>query len=55
MRSGDPCQCGGRLYVANSEAHGQSQVRYLACDKCGKRPENNKVIVPAEYIRRRSA
>jgi hypothetical protein len=53
MKSGDPCPCGGRLYVANSEPHGAHQVRYLACDRCGNRPPNNKVIVPAEFIRRR--
>lgn len=57
MRSGDPCSergCNGRLHVANSVRSGSSQLQYLACALCGKRPSDNVVIVPAEQIRRRN-
>lgn len=56
MKSGDRCpaKCGGRLHVRNSERRGSVQVQYLACAVCGHRPEANKVILPAEAVRRRT-
>lgn len=56
MKSGDACprkECLGRLHVVNSDRRGDYQVQYLGCAKCGERPANNKVIIPAESIRRR--
>jgi hypothetical protein len=56
QRSGDACpkNCGGRLHVRNSERQGSVQVQYLACAKCGARPANSKVVLPADQIRRRA-
>jgi hypothetical protein len=57
MRSGDRCECKecqGRLHVRNSEQHGDHQIQYLACAVCGHRPSDNKVVVPADNIRRRA-
>lgn len=53
-RSGDACecdQCRGRLKVVNTEVRLDLDVRirYLACNDCGWRPEDNKQIVPLEF------
>ncbi len=58
-RPGDRCeQCGGYLIVRHSKrsACNQWQIQFLACgdDECGYRPPNNKLLVPAERIRRRN-
>lgn len=53
-QSGDKCeQCGDRLHVRNTEQRGDSIVQYLACRKCGHRPDGNKIVRPTSAIRRR--
>ena len=57
-RAGSRCPkgCGGYLRVGNSRECGTVRVQYLVCGNpdCKHRPENNKVIRPAEEIRRRA-
>jgi hypothetical protein len=54
-RSGDEChQCnGGRLYCYAGRDCGSMRVKYLRCDRCAAKPENNTVYVPIEFIARR--
>ena len=56
-RTGDPCDaagCAGRLVVYATRAVGDSRVRYLHCNACGRKPRGNKWIIPLEYAPRRS-
>lgn len=52
-QSGDECpnpKCtGGVLTVVQTSVEGDSRLRYLGCRKCGQRPDDNKIIVPARY------
>lgn len=56
-QSGQQCaSCGrGILYVYSSylSASGAFQFQYLQCDECGGKPPGNKVVTPADQIRRR--
>lgn len=55
IESGDPCPaCGGVLRIYASRRRGDSQIRYLRCSHCQRSPTNNKHVVPAATIRRRS-
>ena len=48
---GDPCNCGGRLYVANSKPRGNFRVQYLKCAGC--RRNVGKRIIPSGSVRTR--
>lgn len=55
-QSGDQCECDacrGRLVVENTRAKPAigMRVQYLACNQCGWRPENNKLIRPLDMQR----
>jgi hypothetical protein len=51
---GDACsQCDGHLVISSSHDHGAFYVRFLKCWKCKSAPENGKVTVPADTIRKR--
>ena len=54
-RSGDAChECdGGHLMVYSGRDCGSLRVKYLRCDRCAAKPENNTVYVPVEFIARR--
>lgn len=53
-QSGDDCsKCDGHLIVSSSHDHGTFYVRFLKCWKCKAAPENGKVTVPANEIRKR--
>lgn len=56
---GDACDCAkcrGRLKVVNTEPIPSAGVRiwYLACNLCGGRPENNKLVVPLKFFPQRN-
>jgi hypothetical protein len=55
-RPGDacPCGCGGRLVVYFSKSLGDWQSQRLRCAKCHRKPIPNKIVVPADSIRRRN-
>jgi hypothetical protein len=42
----EPCpKCGGRIKVLNTKPLGlSSRVQYCGCNRCGYRPDNNKLI-----------
>lgn len=52
-QSGDQCpnpQChGGVLVIVQTRVDGEWRNRYLGCRKCGHRPDDNKIVVPAKY------
>lgn len=56
--SGQICEaCGHATYIVYSSFlsdSGDYQVQYLRCGCCKHRPEDNKVVVPEERIRRRT-
>lgn len=56
-QSGQICEgCGGAAYTVYSSflsSDGAHQIQYIKCEKCGHRPDANKVVIPAEHIRRR--
>lgn len=43
--------CEGHIHVYHThiEQTETYRIRYLRCDKCGHKPEGNKVIVPLRY------
>lgn len=43
------------VQVVNSKVAGQSRIRYYGCGECGKRPPDNKRIVPLEFAPQRKA
>ena len=43
------------VQVVNSKVVGESRIRYYGCDACGKRPDDNKRIVPLEFAPQRKA
>jgi hypothetical protein len=57
LRPGDTCpECGkAALRILNSFQIGDRQVGYFGCPhpNCRHRPEENKIIRPADSIRRR--
>lgn len=50
-KSGDKCEkCGrGRLVTENTIIRGDRRIRYLGCNQCGNRPNDNKVSLLLEY------
>lgn len=61
LNSGESCaKCKAGYYVvANSSIQGGSRVQYLACKKCGFRPDGNKRILKIDqptprFVRRAS-
>lgn len=53
-RPGDHCVengCAGKIEVYSTRVNiiGAVRIRYLACDACRCKPENNKWIVPLEF------
>lgn len=46
-RSGDRCPCGGHLVVYATKKQDGVRTQYLHCNKCGKRPSKNKLILRA--------
>lgn len=57
IQSGQVCEsCGEGTYCVYSSflnESGTSQVQYVRCSQCFYRPANNKIVKPAENIRRR--
>lgn len=52
VQSGDDCPapgCGGRLHVYHTHCTADARIRYLECDRCGWKPDDNKQIVPLEF------
>ena len=50
-QQGDDCPLchDGQLIVVQTIVGMRFRHRYLGCNACGKRPENNKLSVPIEY------
>ncbi|QDU50868.1 hypothetical protein Pan110_32290 [Gimesia panareensis] len=48
---GDPCECGGSLYVYCSRRKGIDRHQFLKCDQCQK--THGKRIIPEAQIRKR--
>ena len=49
---GDPCpsvHCPGTLGVYRTTIQGDYRIRYLACKRCGFKPDQNKWVIPLEY------
>ena len=54
IRSGDDCpNCDGHLTVYSGHRNGALHVQYIRCWKCGRSPERNRIVVPADSIRKR--
>jgi hypothetical protein len=55
-KTGDNCpcpDCAGHLVVTTSKRRKAFVVRYLACWRCGGKPENNKQSIPASEVPKR--
>jgi hypothetical protein len=55
MTSGDHCVAckAGHYEVYSSKRRGDSQVRFLRCYLCCHKPQQNKLVIPADEVRRR--
>lgn len=47
--------CGGKVVVVQSLVIGDMRIRYYGCRTCGRRPRDNKRIVPLIYAPARKA
>jgi hypothetical protein len=51
----ESCKSGGyTVYASMRSSDGNYQIQYLNCPCCGYRPSENKVVLPADSIRRRN-